>query len=635
MRFCPYLILVLGLGATAVTCSEVPTALAGAPPIRGKSTLFSLLAFEEVRETLRSPEGAAPRVALLKPGRTDEVGEGFLPCLEVFTPATIRWDVPAAFDMASLQYALAVKANGYHGGNVHVVGTLDGEPYFDHTLSCAKGTPLADRRWFEHDAPLPDGGTLEVSFDYEGPRPKGPAVGLGLLRVGVPFEVERTTPSQDFPNVVLVVVDTLRAEGLSCYGNPRITSPRIDALAAEGTRFTHAYSAGPWTLPGTASILTGKTVPHHGLGVSNSNHLAESLDTLPKVLQRSGATTAAFTCNPLITSARNFDQGFEDFTNYRWTASPDMIGDVLQWIDEHKDERFFLYVHLIDPHFPYEPSRDSLAEFDMEMPADYKRSDLRQYMENWYGEGKPSLAAVRAINDWHLNAYDGEIWDSDRAIGQLQDRLAKHDLDDKTVIAITSDHGEEFLEHGWAGHHTQLWDESVRVPLILHGPGVPAGEVVTQPTENRHVAPTLMALGGVDSVPGLLGPNLIDAEDLAVLENAPVFLMTSKGEWADLESRTRTRLREFQSVIHEGFRLYNCPMTMDPEVPRISRLYDLSVDPDCKHDILAQHPERVERMRKLYRDWRAEGVANRPRMMPAEEQTHAILVDLGYVGEDD
>ena len=635
MRFRPLLILALGLGAVAVTCSDVPTVLAGAPPIRGRSTLFSLLAFEQARETLRTPEKAPPQIALLKPGRVDQPGEGFLPCLEVFPPTTVRWDVPPAFDTASLQYALAIKGNGYHGGHVRVVATLDGEPYFEHTLSCAKGTPFEDRRWFEHDAPLADGGSLEVSFDYEGPRPTGPAVGFGLLRVGVPFEVERTTPTQDFPNVVLVVVDTLRAESLSSYGNPRITSPRMDALAAEGTRFTHAYSAGPWTLPGTASILTGKTVPHHGLGSSSSNHLAESLETLPKVMQRSGATTGAFTCNPLITGARNFDQGFEDFTNYRWTASPDMIGDVLQWVDEHKDERFFLYVHLIDPHFPYEPSADSLAEFGMRTPDDYERSDLRQFMENWYGAGEPNLEWVRATNAWHLDAYDGEIWDSDRAIGQLQDRLATHGLTDKTVLAITSDHGEEFLEHGWAGHHTQLWDESVRVPLILHGPGVPVGHVVPQPVENRHIAPTLLALGGVDPVPGLLGPSLVDAQDLALLAAEPVFLMTSKGEWADLESRSRIRLHEFHSVIHDGFRLYNCPRTLDPDVDRIARLYDLTADPNCEHDVLEDHPERAEHMRQLYREWRARGEADRPQMMPAEEQTHAILVDLGYVGEDE
>lgn len=603
------------------------------PPVRGDGVLFSLLAFGGQMEVVSSPE-QGPEQGLLRPRSSGEIDSGQLPAVIVVAPTTVAYTVPDAHAEAEFIYSLAIHAGDFRGsGRVTFTGTLDGAPLFEHVLDCSRTVPAEERIWNTFRAPMPRGGRLELETRYEGNQETGPRVGWGLLRVSVPFEVPRSRASVDQPNVLLILVDTLRADRLSSYGGREGTSPRLDELAARGARFENPYSSAPWTIPGTASVLTGQSPPEHGLGASPSYYLADATDTLAEHFQRAGLTTGAFTCNPLIAPARNFDQGFEYFRNYRWARALHVTPDVLTWMREHREERFFLYVHHVDPHAPYEPTASSRERFVPEPAEGATERDLRGTLRSYYTDGSVDVAQAQASSDHQSNLYDGEVFDVDHEIGLLLDELEALGLSDRTLVCVTSDHGEEFLEHGWAGHHEQLFDESVRVPLIFAGPGVPGGVVREEPVENRFAATSLLALAGVVPASGLPGPNLIDPEEFELATEPGVFVMNTKGTWADFSRREKKKLGSVHSLIRDGWRLVQSPRPPENGEPLFA-LYDLATDPGCDENVAHLHPERVEEMRQRIRTWLEEGRARQPRMVPSAEETEDMLRALGYIGDD-
>ena len=232
--------------------------------------------------------------------------------------------------------------------------------------------------------------------------------------------------------------------------------------------------------------------------------------------------------------------------------------------------------------------------------------------------------------DWAES--DAEIFEVDRVVGEINAVLEELGIAGNTLVALTSDHGEEFLEHGWAGHHNQLFDESTRVPLILAGPGVAEGQRVTVGVENRHLAPTLLRLCGVESAKNLRGPSLVDPADLARVATWPVFMTNTKGRWADLETRSLRELGQFHSIIHDRWRLVWCPG--GSEAGELVALFDLRTDPNALRDVAGEHPERVAALRRLGERVIVEGQARRPELVPSTDATLELLRDIGYLGDD-
>ena len=375
-------------------------------------------------------------------------------------------------------------------------------------------------------------------------------VGFGGLFLERWEPTPRTRSSRTAPSIVLIVMDTLRADRMSCHGYERDTTPHLDRLAARGTRFENAYATSSWTWPSTASILTGLLPFEHGVIANDSSTLFLGCETLPEVLQRRGYTTGAISCNPLIAPERYFDQGFETFDSAREMRMTDeVIDQALAWIDRNAGTRFFLYLHLVDPHTPHRPLPEHLERMGAVLPRRLGEVPAEQaglLLDYWAGQllraeaDATGEALVPPDHEAFFRAqYDASVATGDHYCGLLLDALEHHGLTDETVVAFTADHGEELLDHGLLAHGHSLHRELVRVPLFLAGPGIPAGVVVERTVSNRHLAPTLATIGGGSL--GQQGRFLLANESW----DDSVFYATEKGAWSGRRGRGARSGQEF------------------------------------------------------------------------------------------
>ncbi len=279
------------------------------------------------------------------------------------------------------------------------------------------------------------------------------------------------------PNVILYVVDALRADHLGAYGYPKPTSPFLDRLARQGQVFDRCYAAASWTKPSIASLFTSLYPGTHGVGArSHADPLPDAVETLADYFRRSGYVTASFSANPQATTLSNLDQGFDYvFTPNAFPAdrlgskagkvcADDLNTRVLPWIEAHQEDPFFIYVHSIDPHRPY---------LSRPVPA--------------------SLA--RRTND--IDRYDAEIYLNDREIGRIHEKVEQLGLHEKTLFVVTSDHGESFGEHGRQGHGTGVYREEIRIPLILSQQGSIVPRRVADPAHLVDLMPTILTHCGI------------------------------------------------------------------------------------------------------------------------------------------
>jgi arylsulfatase A-like enzyme len=220
--------------------------------------------------------------------------------------------------------------------------------------------------------------------------------------------------------------------------------------------------------------------------------------TLAEVLQARGYTTAAVSGNPLIVERRQFDQGFEDFDGSvpHFRMSDEIVPGALRWLREHAGAKFFLYLHLVDPHTPHRPHPDEAARLRLGPPPEgwpERGADgIPVHPESVGYEVTPEVA--RYMSD----EYDASVATGDRWVGEVLDELARLGLTDRTLVCFTADHGEGLLDHGLRGHGNSVHVEEIAVPLIFAGPSIPAGKRIRGAVSNRHVAPTLAAYGGTD-----------------------------------------------------------------------------------------------------------------------------------------
>ncbi len=323
------------------------------------------------------------------------------------------------------------------------------------------------------------------------------------------------------PSVVLIVIDTLRADHLGSYGYDEPTSPRLDALAREGARFANARATSSWTLPSVASMLTGLYPAAHGAERNNAA-LATEVDTLPEAFQDAGYLTAAISANPaFVTPLQGFAQGFGEFTvkhgrvsdpgrhsgdttpSDPWLQSmvevataEEITASALAWVagHDHVPSPYFLYVHYFDPHAGYFPPPEYATRFGV-AEDDPIRGDAQ-----W-----PLLLTSKAPADPRDTAklvqlYDAEIAYTDAQVGALLDGIRAR-TKRPTYFIVVSDHGEEFGDHGGLLHGRTLYDEVLRVPLLVVGPGIAPGHVVQGPVSLVGLWPTLADLVGLRPPP--------------------------------------------------------------------------------------------------------------------------------------
>jgi arylsulfatase A-like enzyme len=313
------------------------------------------------------------------------------------------------------------------------------------------------------------------------------------------------------PNLVLITVDTLRADHLGCYGYSRPASPRIDHLAESGLVFERAISQAPWTLPSIATLFTSLYPREHG-AIGARTPLKRELTTLSETLQAAGYGTTAVVSHWFVGRRYGLDQGFDTFDQTLargedGVTSPDLTKRALQYLGNVAGEPYFLWVHYFDPHFTYvrHPEFGFVDDPNGLAPARLTNIELR--------DAEPALADDAVPNPFSVDTvraiYDEEIAYTDAAIGNLVDGITGMNFRRPTVTVFTADHGEYFMERGRFGHGRDVYDELVHVPLIVWGSIEEQlqGLRIARTVEIASVAHTLAELAQV-------GDNPFQGEDL-------------------------------------------------------------------------------------------------------------------------
>ena len=443
----------------------------------------------------------------------------------------------------------------------------------------------------------------------------GAGAALGLL-AGLGALAGCARPAPPPRAVVVVDLDTLRADRLGVYGNPRPTSPHLDAFAHGATRFDAAFAQAPYTLPSQVSIVTSLYPHSHGV-VREKDRMGQQATTLAEAFRAAGWRTAAFVDGGYVSAPFGFDQGFETFVDFQRAGVGASEEKIAAWLAERRDEPFLLFVHTYDTHTPYAPPEPFRSRFAAMVPAP----------SPGFEPTSEALEAIRASQwtpplrrlaprdlDYALALYDGEIAFVDAWFGRLMRQLEETGLAGRAVVAVISDHGEEFQEHG-SLLHEKLYATVTRVPWLIRTPGGVAGQVVSEPVETVDLMPTLLELAGVPLPPGLEGRSLAETVRRGAAPGPRPGLAHSPF-WGE------------QRALVEG----DLHLVLTLDRARIE-LYDHRADPLEQVDLAGARPREAERLVRAMRARVAalpgRSVASNVSGLPPEVE--ATLRALGYL----
>lgn len=425
--------------------------------------------------------------------------------------------------------------------------------------------------------------------------PLAAGLSLGCERAPAPAA---PPPQATRPNLLLVTLDTTRRDRLGPYGFGLARTPTLDRLAREGARFDDHATVAPITLPAHISVHTGLLPPAHGVRDNGAYALDDRVPTLAEQLAGAGWDTAAFVSAAVLDRRYNLDQGFDLYDDHLWDQDAPplfLIRDrparatadrVLAWLDAREDDPdpFFAWVHLFDPHQPYEVDREAAG----------------------------SLVTLPS-------AYDAEIAAADHAVGRIVAALEARGALDDTVVVVTTDHGESLGDHGERTHAVFVYDATIQAPLLVrHPPSVPAGRVVTAATSAIDVAPTALGLLGAPPLPGAQGHD----HSAALRSGAPV---TGHPQYIEsLLSERGFGMAPLVGVRADGQKWIRAP--------RAER-YDLRADPGELHNLHPDDPAASAALdailQGLLDDSAARAVASAANPLPGE--TQEMLLAMGYL----
>lgn len=317
--------------------------------------------------------------------------------------------------------------------------------------------------------------------------------------VAVALAVVACGPAPESPSVVLIVVDTVRADHMGLYGYERDTTPRLERWAEQGTVFENGFSAAAWTLPGVGSIFTGLYPSQHGAGLSGPSRMHDEVPTLAEELTAAGYETAAVANVSFLAPLFGLDRGFSHY-DYdpadadQGTRRADVSVDrALAWLDDRSGGPSFLFLHLFDAHRFYDAPPPARGTFTGEFAADYDPATLPTLESRVEAERRGDM-------DFHVAAYDEEILWLDIQLDRFFSELDERGLFDNTLIVLTGDHGEAFREHGQIAHGSSLHNEVIRVPFIVWEPGKGGGVRSSVPASNVDIFPTVLDYVGAGPV---------------------------------------------------------------------------------------------------------------------------------------
>ncbi len=441
------------------------------------------------------------------------------------------------------------------------------------------------------------------------------------------------------PNVLVYLVDTLRADHLGCYGyRRRATSPEIDAFAADAVLFENALAQSSWTRSAVASLLTGRVPPSHGVK-ERGDALSPKAKTLAELLRDAGYATAAFVTNGNASDRYGFDQGFdvfellgEDDSKRTLHALSDAVNRAaFSWLEKPRKGPFFLYLHTMEPHAPYaprgkEPGPPVLGDREAKSMRALRRrfesrfgasADIVPGSMSWMqGLHRGILSVEPARVEKLVELYDAEIAFNDHYFGRLLQQLKERGPYDDTVVAFVADHGEEFYDHGGWEHGRTLYQEQLRIPFIVRFPDGPFGVRVAGPAQQIDLLPTLSAYLGLPPGDGVQGESLRTRLGAKVKDDG------TKAVYSHLEldgAMAESLIEGRFKILCRSSGVFGC------------ELFDLEEDPGEEEDLASQRPVLVGYMEQRLRSFRDSDAALEA--VEAEVDTKVLeqLRALGYL----
>jgi len=469
--------------------------------------------------------------------------------------------------------------------------------------------------------------------------------------------------------VILIWADALRWDHLKAYGYSRETAPVLNRMAAEGALFHDCLSQATWTLLSTSSLLTSRYVTTHGVVDKFRDELPASATIMPEVFHDAGYATLSFSSVWFIGRHFNMHQGFDESHEFDSRPKPsgsirntktarEYVNRLLPWLEAHREVPFFVFLHVFDPHAPYEPYppydtlwADPARKKEHEMYIEkVKEFIVGPDAEKRKRKGMPTLKELEKAGidpDYFISLkkdwYDGSIRGMDTEIGRLLERLEELGLDEKTLVIFISDHGEEFFDHGKVGHGKTVYSELTHVPLIVRWPGgVPEGAEVFETVRTIDLMPTILELCRLPLPEGMQGQSLLPL--LAAAKRTPSEstatshrnVASTAGQWRNEPAVSEKLLeaRDSYAIVLDGWKL-NCYIQRNEEPPEYE-LYDHRKDPLDQVNLADKRPEIVERLAEELKAWKEKAAAARltpdselEKKLTSEQLQH--LRSLGYI----
>jgi arylsulfatase A-like enzyme len=437
-------------------------------------------------------------------------------------------------------------------------------------------------------------------------------------------------------NIILISIDTLRADHLGCYGYQKETSPQIDLLASDSVTILNTYASSPWTLPSHVSLLTSLHGAHHQVYYDDES-MDPSLVTLADMLRQNNFYCAAFTGGGFVSSVYGFSKGFDSYSDdaggvFRQNSAEHLFRLVSEWLKSHKEKSFFLFLHTYQPHNPYACPYPYKSMF-LEENARWRHLDLLSYLG-----GMPGIFKELSEEDRQnvMGLYDGEIrYTDEKLMGPLIAILKDLGLYDRTMIIFTSDHGEEFFEHhGW-GHGHSLYDESLKVPLIIKFPESQfKGQRIHDIISLVDVFPTVLDKIGIDysglDIDGQsLFPLITGREkgDRMFLADVASNVLASRIPQRIAMNRGREKLILNKKYSPEDLKYFIYP----PPILSPVELYNLALDPGEQQNIADEKShltnQIIQRINEIYEV----AEKKKTRKLEMDEELRKQLKALGYI----
>ncbi len=427
------------------------------------------------------------------------------------------------------------------------------------------------------------------------------------------------------PPIVLIVIDTLRADHVGSYGYERPTTPALDAFAKQGVRFTHTYAPASWTVPSMNSMFTGVYPPRHGVvfaeienvTVSSQQTMSKKFTTLAESLQAAGYATFGISANYHMHEQYGMDQGFDHYKTF-WFADREAVDKQLEiFLPQiqrlHKQGKpYFLFVHYFDPHHPYKINKgftERMApELDLELVEKYSSTKFVDWAQTGVFFKEPDKMQML------VDLYDGEVAACDDSLAKLLKSLPGYE---QAAVVVTSDHGEAFGEHHNMIHGRDLYAETVDVPLAIKLPGgKQAGLTVDTPVSLIDLYPTLATLAGAQR------PKYLDGLDLA-----PLWSGKALAERMLYSFTERVRTNSWAALIGPQFKL------MHSIAENKYFLFDRLTDATETENVYEQHGDLALEYRRLLAEKRGQEPLYKPGVTgePMSDQLRSTLRDLGYL----